>query len=141
MIPLAEVDPLKNVHFFYQDWVKSVQNNQYSEFMDLWETCMIRSTSEAIRETAGSMCGSMMNQHGGKNPHLSPKYFSMELYLKFNLGPLQLLDSLIEEVQKREPVSFVRKKLNAELCSSKDITISAAVNKKRQNYNFQQTFG
>ena len=67
MIPLAEVDPLKNVHIFYQYWVKSVQNNQYSEFMNLWETCMIRSTSEAIRETAGSNCGSMMNQHDGKN--------------------------------------------------------------------------
>ena len=69
----------------------------------------------------------------------------MELYLKFNLGPLHLLDSLIEEVQKREPVSFVRKELNAELCSSKDIKISAAVNtnqeKKRQNHDFQQTFG
>ena len=86
MITLAEVDPLKNVHIFYQDWVKSVQNNQYSEFMELWETCMIHSTSEAFCETAGSM----MNQHGGKNRHLSPKYFSMELYLKFNLGPLNL---------------------------------------------------
>ena len=38
-IPLAEVDPLKNVHIFYQDWVKSVQNNQYSEFMDLGNMC------------------------------------------------------------------------------------------------------
>ena len=79
-------------------------------------------------ETAGSM----MNQHGGKNRHLSPKYFSMELYLKFNLGPLHLLDSLIEEVQKREPVSFVRKELNAELCSSKDIKINAAVNTNQE---------
>ena len=52
MISLAKVDPLRNVHIFYQDWVKSVQNNQYSEFMDLWETCMIHSTSEAIFETA-----------------------------------------------------------------------------------------
>ena len=81
MILLAEVDPLKNVHIFYQDWVKSVLDNQYSDFMDLWETCMICSTSEAICEIAGSM----MNQHGEKNCHLSPKYFSMELYLKFNL--------------------------------------------------------
>ena len=101
---------------------------------------MICNTSEAICETAGSM----MNQHGGKNCHLSPKYFSMELYLKFNLGPLHLLDSLIEEVQKREPVSFVRKELNAELCSSKDIKISAAVNtnqeKKEAKLQFSADF-
>ena len=85
-----------------------------------------------------------MNQHGGKNRDLSPKYFSMELYLKFNLGPLHLLDSLIEEVRKREPLSFVRKELNTEFCSSKDIKISAAVNtyqeKKEAKLRFPSDF-
>ena len=56
---------------------------------------MICNTSEAICETAGSM----MNQHGGKNCHLSPKYFSMELYLKFNLGPKK-------EAKLRFPADF-----------------------------------
>ena len=55
---------------------------------------MIRSCSEAICETVGSI----MNQHAGKNRHLQPQYFSMEIYLRFNLGPLHLMKDLIKEV-------------------------------------------
>ena len=64
-------------------WFKE-SNGRFKEFKDLWENCMIRVTSEAVCETLGSM----MNQHGGKNRHLSPTYFSMELVLRFNLGDL-----------------------------------------------------
>ena len=55
---------------------------------------MITSCSEAICETVGSI----MNQHAGKNRHLEPRYFSMEIYLRFNLGPLHLMKALIKEV-------------------------------------------
>ena len=86
---------------YFLDWVKSVQNNQYSEFMDLWETCMNWSYLWNCR---------FYHQHGGKNCHLGPKHFSMELYLKFNSVPLHLLDSLIGEVHTREPVKFCEKR-------------------------------
>ena len=42
---------------------------------------MIRVTSEAICETAGSM----MNQHCGKNRFLQPEDFNIEMYLKLRL--------------------------------------------------------
>ena len=55
---------------------------------------MIRVTSEAICETAGSL----MNQHCGKNRFLQPENFNIEMYLKFNLGPLHLLDNFVKEI-------------------------------------------
>jgi hypothetical protein len=51
---LTAQEPLKNVHIFYRNWVK-VASGHYSEFQDLWEIVMIRSVSEAICETIGSM--------------------------------------------------------------------------------------
>ena len=75
----VDEDPLKNVHLFYQNWVK-ISDGQYPEFQDLWEIVMIRSTSEAICETVGSM----MNQHSGRNRHLDPTYLSMGLVLRVN---------------------------------------------------------
>ena len=61
---------------------------------NLWELGMIRSTSEAICETVGSI----KNQHAGKNCHLEPEYFSMELVLRFSLGPIHLLDDFVDEI-------------------------------------------
>ena len=55
---------------------------------------MIRSASEAICE----MVGSIMNQHAGKNRHLELEYFSMELVLRFSLGPIHLLDDFVDEI-------------------------------------------
>ena len=55
---------------------------------------MIRVTSEAICETAGSM----MNQQSGKNQHLNPNNFNVEMFLRFNLGPLHKLDGLVAEI-------------------------------------------
>ena len=65
-------------------------------FKRLWEIVMIRLTSEAICETIGSMMGSH-----GINKILQPKYFNMETVLRFNLGLLHFLDSLIEEIFDR----------------------------------------
>jgi len=64
---------------------------------------MIRVTSEAICETAGSM----MNQHCGKNRFLQPENFNIEMYLKFNLGPLHLLDNFVKESESSQ--SYLRK--------------------------------
>ena len=48
---------------------------------------MVRSTSEAICETTGSM----MNQQSGKNQHLNPNNFNVEMFLRFNLKFLHLI--------------------------------------------------
>ena len=117
----------KNVHLFYQNCVK-ISDGQYPEFQDLWEIVMIRSTSEAICETVGSM----MNQHSGRNRHLDPTYFSMEMVLRFNLGPLHLLDTLIDDILTTKPVDFVRKETRENRISSGDVNTSAAVNTFRE---------
>ena len=55
---------------------------------------MIRVTSEAICKTAGNMT----NQRCGKNRFLQPENFNIEMNLKFNLGPLHLLDNFVKEI-------------------------------------------
>ena len=54
---------------------------------------MIRSTSEAICETVGSM----MAQHGAKNHSLQPKNFNIEMYLRFNLPTLHHSGGLVND--------------------------------------------
>ena len=120
----SNLDPLSNVHIYYQNWVKESNSEDNLEFQKLWEIVMIRSTSEAICETVGSM----MNQHGGKNRHLEPEYFNMEMVLRVNLGPLHLLDNLVDEVMATDPgKSYVRKGGVISKISSKDFNKSAAL--------------
>ena len=65
-----DLDSLANVDIYYEKWVKEcAESAKRSNFQKLWEVLMIRVTSEAICETAGSM----MNQHCGKNRFFQPK--------------------------------------------------------------------
>ena len=96
-VETSDLSPLANVHTYYENWVKKLQSGEFIEFRNLFEIIMIRSTSEAICETVGSMMGT------GKNRNLEPEYFSMEMVLRFNLGPLHLLDSLIDEILSNDP--------------------------------------
>ena len=66
----------------------------YNMFINLFENVQIRSMSEAIAETVGSM----MIAHGSKGRCLQPLNFNIELCLRFNLGPLHLLENLIQEI-------------------------------------------
>ena len=83
---------------------------------------MIRSTSEAICETVGSM----MAQHGAKNHSLQPKNFNIEMYLRFNLPTLHHSDGLVNEVLtfNTKKTHKLGKKKIARL-PSKDITKSS----------------
>ena len=91
----TDLDSLANVDIYYEKWVKEcAESSKHSDFQKLWEVLMIRVTSEAICETAGSM----MNQHCGKNRFLQPENFNIEMYLKFNLGPLHFLDNFVREI-------------------------------------------
>ena len=82
----SDLDPLGNVHNYYQKWIQISESDDNFEFQKLWELVMIQSTSEAICETIGSI----MNLHSGRNRHLEAEYFNMEMVLRVNLGPLHL---------------------------------------------------
>ena len=85
---------------------------------------MIRSTSEAICETAGSM----MAQHGAKNHSLQPKNFNIEMYLRFHLPTLHHSDGLVNEVLAFDTKKTCKRgeKRIARL-PSKDITKSSTI--------------
>ena len=84
---------------------------------------MIRSTSEGQCETIGSV----MNQHCGKNRHLEPEYFSMEMTLRVNLGPLHLLNGLIDDILSNDSKSYLRKETRSSQITSKNINKSGAI--------------
>ena len=50
--------------------------------------------SEAMAETVGSL----MNINSGTGRQLQPVNFSVEIYLRFNLGPLPSLGGLVKDV-------------------------------------------
>ena len=49
----------------------------------------------------------MMNHDGGKNRYLEPEYFSMEMVLRFNLGPIHLLDGFIDQTLASDFMNIV----------------------------------
>ena len=67
-----DLDSLANVDIYYEKWVKEcAESSKHSDFQKLWEVLMIRVTSEAICETAGSTEGSclMLLLGPGKKSH------------------------------------------------------------------------
>ena len=51
-----------------------------------------------------------MNQHCGKNRFLQLENFNIEINLKFNLGPLHLLDNFVKEILASDSTkSYLRK--------------------------------
>ena len=51
--------------------------------------------------------------------------------LRINLGPLNIINSLVDEVLKREPVSLVRNKTRVNCSSSKDVNMFPHFEKKK----------
>ena len=82
---------------------------------------MIRSTSEAICETVGSM----MAQHGAKNHSLQPKNFNIEMYLRFNLPTLHHSD--VDEVLAFDKKDLQKGRKRIARLPSKDITKSSTI--------------
>jgi len=72
------------INIVYKEWIKSLSNDirRDYQFIQLFENIQIRGMSEAICETAGSV----MVNHASRGRNLLPKYFSVELRLRFNLG-------------------------------------------------------
>ena len=133
---VKDLDALTNVHVYYGNWVKKV-GSDHLEFQKLWESVMVRSTSEAQCETIGSI----MNQHCGKNRHLEPEYFSMELVLRVNLGPLNHLGGLINEVfNSDQEKSYLRSEWRVSQLPSNDIHKSSAVSTFQDNNEKKSRF-
>ena len=78
-----------------QNWTMESKGD-FQPFKDLWENNMICSTTEALSETTGSI----MKHHPGRGCHLPPVYFSIEIYLRWNLGPLHFLKKFTIEKRK-----------------------------------------
>ena len=110
-------------------------------FKDLWQNCMIHSTTEAVCETTESI----MKQHSGRGCHLQPFYFSMEICLRWNLGPLHFLKDFIEEIYNREKKTYIRSTTRADKLVTRDITKSVAVanyqKNGKKNLIYQLRFG
>ena len=67
-------------------------------FIVLFQFVQVKSYSEAICETVGSL----MKIHGGRGRNLHPTHFSKELCLKFNLPPVHIMKhKFIPEIAKK----------------------------------------
>ena len=91
---------------------------------------MIRSTSEAICESIGSI----MKIHTSSNRNLQPDSFNMEMVLRVNLAPLHLLENLVNEVfASNSNTNYIRKGTKISQIVSKDINKSAAISTFEKN--------
>jgi len=116
------LNSITHVHRYYEEWAKS-NTEKNLPFQNLWENVMIRSTSEAICETVGSM----MAQHGAKNHSLQPKNFNIEMYLRFNLPTLHHSDGLVNEVLTFDKKRLIKGEKRIARLPSKDITKSSTI--------------
>ena len=61
--------------------------------------------SEAMAETVGSI----MNINSGTGRQLQPINFSVEICLRFNLGPLHALAGLVKDVMEKHGKDYFRR--------------------------------
>ena len=88
-----------------QKLLKDEKYDDYAMFIEFFEFVEIRSMSEAMAETVGSV----MNINNGTGRQLQPVNFSTEICLRFNLGPLHTLSGLIKDIVKQHHKNFFRK--------------------------------
>ena len=80
-------------------WEIGSENEEFLNFIELFEHIMIKSYSEAIAECVGSL----MNLQIGSGRNLHPVNLNKELFLRFNLGPLHVIKvNLIPQVVKEK---------------------------------------
>ena len=84
-VQVPESVPLNEVYsVWYKKQVKKENSPECNgKFAALFQNIQIRSSSEAIAETVGSI----MANHIGKGRYLNPHNFSKEICLEYNLGP------------------------------------------------------
>ena len=78
-------------------YMKYKNVDMYENFVGLFQHVQIKSYSEALCETVGSI----MKMHHGRGRNVHPVNFNKEIYLRFNLPPLHIMkESLISEAVK-----------------------------------------
>ena len=98
-------------YLVWKQWITSLSKESlevHASFIEFFQFVQIRSMSEAICETVGSI----MNIQTGSGRHLQPVNFSAEICLRFNLGPLHHLGGLIESVIETYDKEFIRKQIS-----------------------------
>ena len=99
---------------------------------------MIRSSSEAICETIG---------YRNHEPTLwQPKYFNIEMFLRFNLGPIYLMENFVTEILAHDTSKiYIRKKGEVNRSGTKNLNKSATMGSYEENPEkylvFQALFG
>ena len=94
-------------HDVYKKWYDKYREETAShrDFSKLFQNLQIRIASEAMAETVGSI----MTNHCGKGRYLEPVNFSKEICLEFNLGPLFMMDKIIDKLYNLKKREFVYK--------------------------------
>lgn len=121
-------DSTMTLEKLWEIFVKKYKNT-FENCIDLFEDLHIRTMSEAMAETVGSMMNTAISR--GRNPH--PLNLSIELCLRFNLPPLHCLNNLIDEIYEQRKVEYIRRldsKRPDKLISS---ACSAAIYNFREN--------
>ena len=116
-------------------WIEKVSRDgkydDYSLFIEFFELIQIRSMSEAMAETVGSI----MNINNGTGRQLQPVNFSTEICLRFNLGPLHTLSGLIRDVVREHSKDFFRKSLPRGLATKTSVLSAAVMTYRRKEEN------
>ena len=100
-----------NLEKLYHSFFTQFQAPETKAFLHFFEYIQIKSYSEAICETIGSV----MKLAVDKGRNLNPVYFSQEIMMRVNLPPLHIL------TQKMIPASIGNFRKNAEHNSSMPI--------------------
>ena len=123
----------------YRMWYEKSQEEDIEEnfekcvqaFMHLFENVQVRSVSEAICETVGSV----MSNKTGRGRILKSENFSKEVMMEMNLGPIHLLKPLASEVYTRRGKTYSYKTNEKGFFVTryvKDRTLGAAVKSVRE---------
>lgn len=137
--------PIQIIHLAYKSWFNETKG-KFCQFKKIWQNAMIRGTSEASCESIGSIMGI----HVGRNRHLNPDNFSKEIVLRYNLGPMHLLDNpsskvnFIQEVYNRGKKEYIRRTNRIDQIVTRDLAKSSAVatfkKKGEENSHFPLSF-
>jgi hypothetical protein len=84
--------------------------------------------SEAMAETVGST----MNINSGTGRQLQPVYFSVEIYLRFNLGPLHALGGSVKDLAEKHGKEFFRKAVSMGLVMDRTSIAISSFRKKSE---------
>ena len=106
---MTESDQNVPINKKWSSWIMKLKKvdkvDDYATFIEFFECIQIRSMSEAMCETVGSI----MNINSGTGRQLQPINFSTEICLRFNLGPLHTLTGLVQDVIQQHSKTFFRK--------------------------------